>query len=87
MISTDTLLFILMSGILLGGLYALMATGLAIVWTTLGVFNFAHGTLVALGAYVAWQVTQSVSGGLGFYWPWSSPWALCFSLGLYCTMC
>lgn len=66
MISTDTFLFILASGILLGGLYALMATGLAVVWTTLGVFNFAHGTFVALGAYVAWQVTQSVSGGAGF---------------------
>lgn len=66
MISVDTFLFILASGILLGGLYALMATGLAVVWTTLGVFNFAHGTFVALGAYVAWQVTQSVSGGAGF---------------------
>lgn len=66
MISIDTFLFILTSGILLGGLYALMATGLAVVWTTLGVFNFAHGTFVALGAYVAWQVTQSVSGGAGF---------------------
>ncbi len=66
MISLDTFLFILASGILLGGLYALMATGLAIVWTTLGVFNFAHGTFVALGAYIAWQVTQSVNGGMGF---------------------
>lgn len=62
----DTFMFILMSGILLGGLYALMATGLAVVWTTLGVFNFAHGTFVMLGAYVAWQVTQSVVGGFGF---------------------
>jgi branched-chain amino acid transport system permease protein len=65
-ISFDTFLFILTSGVLLGGLYALMATGLAVVWTTLGVFNFAHGTFVALGAYVAWQVTQSVGGGVGF---------------------
>ena len=62
----DTFMFILMSGILLGGLYALMATGLAVVWTTLGVFNFAHGTFVMLGAYIAWQVTQSVAGGFGF---------------------
>ncbi|HAV09914.1 MAG TPA: branched-chain amino acid ABC transporter permease [Rhodobacteraceae bacterium] len=58
--------FILMSGILLGGLYALMATGLAVVWTTLGVFNFAHGAFVTLGAYMAWQVSQSVAGGFGF---------------------
>lgn len=62
----DTFMFVLMSGILLGGLYALMAAGLAIVWTTLGVFNFAHGSFVALGAYIAWQVSQTVTGGLGF---------------------
>jgi len=66
LISPETFLFVLASGILLGGLYALMATGLAVVWTTLGVFNFAHGTFVALGAYVAWQVTQSVAGSAGF---------------------
>ncbi|MEM7299726.1 MAG: branched-chain amino acid ABC transporter permease [Pseudomonadota bacterium] len=66
MISLDTFMFVLASGILLGGLYALMATGLAVVWTTLGVFNFAHGVFVALGAYIAWQVSQSISGGLGF---------------------
>lgn len=64
--SVDTFLFVLMSGILLGGLYALMATGLAVVWTTLGVFNFAHGALLALGAFIAWQVTQGVAGGAGF---------------------
>lgn len=62
----ETFMFILMSGILLGGLYALMATGLAVVWTTLGVFNFAHGAFVTLGAYIAWQVTQTAAGGFGF---------------------
>ncbi|MBW8635656.1 branched-chain amino acid ABC transporter permease [Hoeflea sp. WL0058] len=66
MISVDTFLFVLASGVLLGGLYALMATGLAVVWTTLGVFNFAHGVFVALGAYIAWQVTQSVTGSVGY---------------------
>ena len=62
----DTFMFILVSSVLLGGLYALMATGLAVVWTTLGVFNFAHGAFVALGAYIAWQVTQWTAGGMGF---------------------
>jgi len=64
--SFETLLFVLASGILLGGLYALMATGLAVVWTTLGVFNFAHGSFVALGAYIAWQVSQLAPTGPGF---------------------
>lgn len=62
----DTLIFVLVSGIVLGGLYALMATGLSVVWTTLNVFNFAHGSFVALGAYIAWQVSQQGSGASSF---------------------
>ena len=31
---------VLLSGIVLGSLYALMATGLSLIWTTLGIFNF-----------------------------------------------
>ncbi|MDA4846385.1 branched-chain amino acid ABC transporter permease [Hoeflea poritis] len=62
----DTFIFVLISGIVLGGLYALMAVGLSVVWTTLDVFNFAHGAFVALGAYVAWQISQSAPGPAGF---------------------
>ncbi|MBZ9678544.1 branched-chain amino acid ABC transporter permease [Mesorhizobium sp. ES1-1] len=62
----DTLTLILLGGVVLGALYALMATGLALVWTTLGIFNFAHGTFIALGAYIAWQVAspEALGGGL-----------------------
>lgn len=63
--SLDTLALILLGGVVLGALYALMATGLALVWTTLGIFNFAHGTFIALGAYLAWQVSSSEATGLG----------------------
>jgi branched-chain amino acid transport system permease protein len=42
-----------------------MATGLALVWTTLGIFNFAHGTFIALGAYIAWQIASSEATGAG----------------------
>jgi len=62
----ETLLYILVSGLVLGGLYALMAIGLSVVWTTIGVFNFAHGTFVALGAYIAWQVSSTLGGAPGF---------------------
>ncbi len=46
--SLETLLFVTAGGLVLGALYALMATGLAVVWTTLGIFNFAHGAFLAL---------------------------------------
>lgn len=36
----------------LGGLYALLALGLGIVFNILGLINFAYGELVAIGGYV-----------------------------------
>jgi len=54
----------LMSGILLGALYALMASGLSLIWTTLGVFNFAHGALMMIGAFVAWTVSEAMGLGI-----------------------
>jgi len=62
----ETFLAVCLSGVVLGALYALMATGLAVVWTTLGIFNFAHGAFIAMGAYVAWQVGNSNAGGAGY---------------------
>lgn len=46
---------ILLSGLVLGSMYALMATGLSIVWGTLRVFNFAHVVFFTLGAY-SWRI-------------------------------
>ena len=45
---------ILVNGVLLGGLYALMALGLALVWGVLRIVNLAHGSLIMLGAYVCY---------------------------------
>jgi len=42
---------ILLNGILLGGLYGLMALGMALVWGVLNIVNLAHGALIMLGAY------------------------------------
>ena len=41
---------LLVAGILLGGLYALMACGLNLVFGVMRVINFAHGDLMAVGA-------------------------------------
>ena len=56
---------VFLSGIVLGSLYAMMATGLSLVWTTLGIFNFAHGIFMALGALIAWQFGNDLGWGLG----------------------
>lgn len=48
------LLQILLNGVLQGGLYALMALGLSLVWGVLNIVNLAHGALIMLGGYVVW---------------------------------
>ncbi len=42
---------ILLNGVLLGGLYGLMALGMALVWGVLNIVNLAHGALIMLGGY------------------------------------
>ncbi|TWG95958.1 branched-chain amino acid transport system permease protein [Mesorhizobium sp. J18] len=63
--TADTISAIIVSGVVLGSLYALMASGLSLVWTTLGIFNFAHGALMTLGAYLAWTMSDAAGLGLG----------------------
>jgi len=41
------------NGLVLGFLYVLLAIGLSIICGLLGIVNFAHGALFALGAYFA----------------------------------
>jgi branched-chain amino acid transport system permease protein len=42
--------------VLLGGLYALMALGLVLVWGVLNIVNLAHGALIMLGAYACYYL-------------------------------
>ena len=44
----------LITGILVGGVYALVAVGLSLIFGVLGVLNFAVGAFVTLGMYVSY---------------------------------
>jgi branched-chain amino acid transport system permease protein len=46
-------------GILLGGLYVVVALGLSLVFGVMKVINVAHGTLVILGSYLAFAVLST----------------------------
>lgn len=54
----EILLSILISAVVLGSLYSLLASGLSLIWSTLGVFNYAHGALLLLGAYIIWTFSD-----------------------------
>ncbi len=45
---------LLITGLLRGGLYALMAVGLALVFGVMNICHFAHGEYYVLGAYAAY---------------------------------
>jgi branched-chain amino acid transport system permease protein len=50
----------LLNGALLGGLYALVALGLSLVFGIMRVVNLAHGIIVLAGAYFAIVITRAV---------------------------
>lgn len=45
---------VLVSGVLLGGIYALVSVGLTLVFGVVRIANFAHGAFVMLGMYAAY---------------------------------
>ena len=49
-------------GLATGAIYAIAASGLVLTYTTSGIFNFAHGALGMVAAFVYWQMR--------FDWQW-----------------
>ena len=61
-----TLLQALVSGLAVGGAYALVALGFSITFTTTRTLNFGHGEFVSVGAFVRTKVARermSADGG------------------------
>src|SRR5271154_3013203 len=44
----------LVNGILVGGIFAVVALGFSLVWGIMNIINLAHGAMVMLGAYIAY---------------------------------
>lgn len=53
-----TLIQAVVSGLIIGGIYSLIAVGLSLIFGVMGIINFAHGALMMLSMYVTyWLVT------------------------------
>ena len=50
----------LLQGVMLGGLYALFAAGLSLIFGIMRLVNLAHGDLIVLAAFVVLVTTQSL---------------------------
>ena len=64
----SSLILILVTGVGLGALYFLVASGLSLIYGLMHVLNFAHGAFLTAGAYAAWVAAASLStlGGWSF---------------------
>jgi branched-chain amino acid transport system permease protein len=71
----NTFLQLAVSGVLVGGVYGLIAMGFVTVYRSIKVFNMAYGQFSVLGAYMAWTFLGSSS----------SP-RLPLALGILCTL-
>jgi branched-chain amino acid transport system permease protein len=59
----------LLNGIIVGTLYGIIALGVTLTFGITGIVNFALGAFMAIGAYAAWYLTDS----LGITYPLAVP--------------
>lgn len=60
----ETIINTIVSGLISGSLYAAMALGLTIIYGVSRVFNFGHGVVAIIGAYVTWLMLDTAGVGL-----------------------
>ena len=62
--SGTELLQAIVDGILSGGVYALMAAGLTLIFGVMDIINIAQGVMVVLGAYLSYELSVHLGIGL-----------------------
>ena len=57
----ETILFSLLNGVIYGLLLFMLSSGLTLIFSMMGILNFAHASFYMLGAYFAYSFTQVTS--------------------------
>jgi branched-chain amino acid transport system permease protein len=60
----STFVLLTITGLGLGAMYFLIASGLSLIYGLMGVLNFAHGAFLSVGAYSAWFASDKLSGAI-----------------------
>jgi urea transport system permease protein len=69
---------LLINGLVFGGLLAISALGLGLIFGVMRIVNFAHGEIITLGAYTTWIIVTH----LGVSPLWGAPAAFVIGAGL-----
>ncbi len=73
----NVLIQTIIGGIGIGSLYALVALGTSMIYRSMGLINFAHGSIYMVGTYLGMIWYTGMIRGLKL------PYALCFVLGVF----
>ncbi|MBX3528033.1 MAG: branched-chain amino acid ABC transporter permease, partial [Rhodoblastus sp.] len=58
------ILFSTLNGVLYGMLLFMMASGLTLIFSMMGVLNFAHASFYMIGAYFGFEISRRIG-----FWP------------------
>jgi branched-chain amino acid transport system permease protein len=58
----STFVLLTITGLGLGAMYFLIASGLSLIYGLMGILNFAHGAFITVGAYGMWFTEEHLSG-------------------------
>ena len=58
----ETFVLLTITGLGLGAMYFLVASGLTLIYGLMGVLNFAHGAFLTVSAYATWWISGRLDG-------------------------
>jgi branched-chain amino acid transport system permease protein len=70
----------IVTGLALGGVYALSGVGMVVLYQTTGVLNLAFGAVGAMGALISWQLVNEAG------WPDWPSYLVCIGFGTVVTL-